>query len=96
MVLRWRDDALPVPAVATTMALTVLGSVHILGVFEMAWFLGASAAWFGIAHVVLLTLVCLGTGLWVRRLGVTTVPQILERLYGVGMRLMVSLCHGRA
>ena len=81
---------LPVPAVATTMALTVLGSVHILGVFEMSWFLGASAAWFGIAHVILLTIVCKGTGVWVRKLGVTTVPEILERLYGTAMRLMVS------
>ncbi len=82
--------SLPVSAVATTMALTVLGSVHILGVFEMTWFLGASAAWFGIAHVVLLTVVCIGTGVWVRRLGVTTVPEILERMYGTGMRLMVT------
>ena len=82
--------SLPVAAVATTMALTVLGSVHILGIFEMAWFLGASAAWFGIAHVILLTLVCIGTGVWVRRLGVTTVPEILDRMYGRGMRLMVT------
>lgn len=81
---------LPVSAVATTMALTVLGSVHILGVFEMTWYLGASAAWFGIAHVVLLTIVCMGTGVWVRRLGITTVPEVLDRMYGTGMRLMVS------
>ena len=82
--------SLPVSVVAVTLALTVLGTAHILGVFEMARFMGAAAVWFSIAHVVLLVLVCLGTGLWVRRLGVTTVPEILERFYGAGTRLAVS------
>jgi SSS family solute:Na+ symporter len=81
---------LPVPVIAITLALTVLGTAHILGIFEIAWFLGASAVWFSIAHVVLLVLVCLSTGLWVRRLGLTTVPEILELLYGNGTRLVVS------
>ena len=39
---------LPVPVVAVTLALTVLGTAHILGVFEMAWLIGASAVWFSI------------------------------------------------
>lgn len=82
--------SLPVSVVAVTLALTVLGTAHILGVFEMTWFLGASAVWFSIAHVVLLVLVCFATGLWVRRLGVTTVPEILERLFGTEVRLIVS------
>lgn len=81
---------LPMPVVAITLALTVLGTAHILGVFEMAWFMGAVAVWFSIAHVVLLVLVCLTTGLWVRRLGLTTVPEILELLYGRTTRLLVS------
>lgn len=81
---------LPVPVVAITLALTVLGTAHILGIFEISWFLGASAVWFSIAHVVLLVLVCLTTGLWVRRLGLTTVPEILELLYGRTTRLLVS------
>ncbi len=33
---------LPVSVVAVTMALTVLGTAHILGVFEMAWTIGAA------------------------------------------------------
>ena len=81
---------LPVPVVAITLALTVLGTAHILGVFEMAWVFGAAAVWFSIAHVILLVLVCLSTGLWVRRLGLTTVPEILDMLYGRGTRLLVS------
>jgi|MEHZ01.4.fsa_nt_MEHZ011242010.1_12 SSS family solute:Na+ symporter len=81
---------LPVPVVAITLALTVLGTAHILGVFEMTWGVGASAVWFSIAHVILLVVVCLSTGLWVRRLGLTTVPEILEMLYGPATRLFVS------
>lgn len=81
---------LPMPVIAITLALTVLGTAHILGVFEMSWGLGAAAVWFSIAHVILLVLVCLTTGLWVRRLGLTTVPEILEELFGTGTRLVVS------
>ena len=43
---------LPVPVVAVTLALTVLGTAHILGVFEMTWHMGAVAIWFSIAHVI--------------------------------------------
>ena len=81
---------LPVPVIAITLALTVLGTAHILGVFEIAWNIGAAAVWFSVAHVILLVMVCLSTGLWVRRLGLTTVPEILQMLYGPGTRLMVS------
>lgn len=82
--------SLPTPVVAVTLALTVLGTAHILGVFEMAWILGAAAVWFSLAHVILLVVVCLGTGLWLRRIGVATVPQLLELSYGIETRLVVS------
>ena len=81
---------LPVPVVAVTLALTVLGTAHILGVFEMTWMMGAVAVWFSVAHVILLTFVCLGSGLWVRRLGVTTVPELLSQAFGTETRLFVS------
>ena len=81
---------LSVPLVAATLALTVLGTPHIMGIFEMAWDMGATAMWFSIAHVILLVVVCLSTGLWVRRIGVTSVPQLLEILYGPGIRIAVS------
>tara|TARA_R110000744_G_scaffold7340_5_gene25212 strand:- start:5234 stop:6751 length:1518 start_codon:yes stop_codon:yes gene_type:complete len=82
--------SLPVGVVAATMALTVLGTAHILGVFEMVWGVGAAAIWFSIAHVILLVVVCYSTGLWVRRLRVTTVPELLEHLFGKGIRVLVS------
>ncbi len=76
--------------VAVTLAFSVLGTAHILGVFELAWTMGAAAVWFSLAHVILLVVVCLSTGLWVRRLGVSTVPEILEILFGEKTRLLVS------
>ena len=81
---------LPVPVLAITLALTVLGAAHILGIFELAWTLGAAAVWFGFAVAITLVMVCLSTGLWVRRLGLTTVPEILELLFGRRTRLLVS------
>ena len=81
---------LPIPVVAVTLALTVLGTAHILGVFEMTWLMGSVAIWFSIAHVILLTFVCLGTGVWFRRLGVQTVPELLHRTSGVETRLLVT------
>ena len=81
---------LSTPVVAVTLAFSVLGTAHILGVFELSWTLGAAAVWFSLAHVIMLVLVCLSTGLWVRRLGVSTVPEILELLFGEKTRLLVS------
>ena len=81
---------LPVSVTAITLALTVLGTAHILGVFEMSWFLGASAVWFSIAHVILLVVVCLSTGVWFRKMGLTTVPQVLRGFFGTGTELAVS------
>lgn len=81
---------LPVSVVATTLALTVLGAAHVLGGFEMTWFMGAVTAWFSLAHVILLTVACLTTGRWVRRLGVSTVPELLEMLHGKSVRVIVA------
>ncbi len=81
---------LSTPVVAVTLAFSVLGTAHILGVFELSWTLGAAAVWFSLAHVIMLVVVCLSTGLWVRRLGVSTVPEILELLFGEKTRLLVS------
>lgn len=81
---------LPLPAVALTFALTVLGAVHIVGVFELTFVFGASVLWFALAHVILLCLTCLATGRWVKRLNISTVPQFLEDAYGLPVRLLVS------
>lgn len=82
--------ALPLPVVAATLALTILGTPHIIGIFEMSWGLGATAIWFGLAHVVILCVLCLSTGLWARRLRLTTVPELLERLYSRNIRIATS------
>lgn len=81
---------LPLLVVATTLALTVLGTPHIMGIFELSWHIGATAVWFGLAHVVLLAVVCLTTGIWARRLRLTTFAESLEAMYGPGVRIAVS------
>lgn len=75
---------------ASTIALTGLGTAHILGVFEMSFFMGSIAIWFSLAHVILIIICCFGTGLWIRRLGVTTVPQALESMYGRNIALAIG------
>lgn len=75
---------------ATTISLTVLGSAHILGTFEMTFGMGAVAIWFSLAHVILIIVACFGTGLWVRRLGVTTVPEALTSMYGKNISLAIA------
>ncbi|MBN7773196.1 sodium:solute symporter family protein [Clostridium aminobutyricum] len=73
-----------------TMAFTVLGTAHILGVFELTYNMGAIAIWFSLAHTVLLIVACVGTGRWVRRMGITTVPEALTGMYGKGISIAVA------
>jgi SSS family solute:Na+ symporter len=79
-----------VATLAPTIALTVLGSAHITGVFEMSFGMGAIAIWFSMAHVIMIVVACFGTGLWVRRLGVTTVPEALKGMYGPTVAIAIS------
>jgi SSS family solute:Na+ symporter len=75
---------------AVTMALTVLGSAHVLGTMEMTFGMGAVAIWFSLAHVLLVVVACFGTGVWVRRLGVTTVPEAIKGMYGSGVAAAIA------
>ncbi len=77
-------------ALSATIALTVLGSAHILGVFEMTFGMGSIAIWFSLAHVVMIIIACLGTGVWVRKLGITTVPEALKDMYGKGVAVAIA------
>ena len=87
-LLSGRD--LPTAVVGITLALTVLGTPHIFGLLEMTWFIGATAIWFGLAHVVLLAVVCTTTGKWARRLQVTTIPEMASIIFGGNVpRLLV-------
>ena len=79
-----------VAVLGTTLAFSVLGAAHVLGGFEMTWYQGAITVWFSLAHVVVLTVACLATGRWVRRLGVTTIPELLGMMHGKTLRVVVS------
>lgn len=81
---------LPVAVVAVTLALTVLGTPHIFGLLEMSWHIGATSIWFGIAHVILLVVACTTTGLWVRRMHVVSMPEMMEEIFGRVPRLLVA------
>ncbi|HBZ49675.1 MAG TPA: sodium:solute symporter [Halieaceae bacterium] len=75
---------------SVTLAITYLGSAHVYGLMEMSFGLGAIALWFCFAHTILICVICLGTGPWVRRLGCATIPELLGRMYGPKMRTYVA------
>ncbi|MFV0334456.1 MAG: sodium:solute symporter [Tropicimonas sp.] len=81
---------LPAAVVAVTMALTVLGTPHIFGMFEMSWFIGATSIWFGLAHAVLLVFTITTTAIWARRMKVTSMPEFIAMIFGEVPRLMVG------
>ncbi|MDR2302295.1 MAG: sodium:solute symporter family protein, partial [Deltaproteobacteria bacterium] len=80
---------IPWYVIAVTMALTVLGAPHIFGLLEMSYNLGAIAVWFGLAHVSLLVVATLCTANWVRRANVSTMPEMLSKIFGPSTRLLV-------
>lgn len=76
------------PVVGITMALTILGAVHVFGLMEMGFMMGAVTMWFPFIHVVI---ICIGgfvTGAWLRRYGLDTIPEFVGRLFGPYMRVM--------
>ena len=81
---------LPVSIVGVSLALAVLGAVHVFGIMEMSWHMGAVAIWFSVAHVTLLCVVCLATGRWVRRMRVATVPELIRNLFGRKIALVCT------
>jgi len=78
---------------SVTLAITYLGSAHVYGLMEMSFGLGAIALWFSFAHTILMCVICLGTGPWVRRLGCATIPELMGRMYGRQMRT-ITACIG--
>ena len=75
---------------SVTMAITYLGSAHVYGLMEMSFALGAVALWFSFAHTILMCVICLGTGPWVRRLGCATIPELVGTMYGPKMRTLTA------
>jgi SSS family solute:Na+ symporter len=75
---------------SVTLAITYLGSAHVYGLMEMSFAVGAVALWFSFAHTILICVICLGTGPWVRRMGCATIPELLGKLYGKKMRTITA------
>ncbi len=76
--------------VGVTLALTMLGSAHIWGTTENAYSMGGVAVWFGIACTVMMVVITQCTGPWIRKIGVTTVPDLFGVLYGPRTRTLVA------
>jgi SSS family solute:Na+ symporter len=88
MALGGRDAGIAMFSV--TIAITYLGSAHVYGLMEMSFSLGAVALWFCFAHTILLCVICLGTGRWIRRVGTATIPELIGRLYNPRLRIYTA------
>ena len=81
---------LNVTHVGITLALTMLGSAHIWGTTENAWFVGATAVWFGLACTIMMVVITQGTGVWIRDVGVPTTPGFMGLLFGNKSRMAIT------
>lgn len=88
MALGGRDAG--VAMLSVTLAITYLGSAHVYGLMEMSFALGAVALWFCFAHTILICVICLGTGRWIRRLGVSTIPELIGNMFGKQLRTQTA------
>lgn len=84
MALGGRDANIAMFSV--TLAITYLGSAHVYGLMEMSFAIGAVALWFCFAHTILICVICLGTGRWIRRIGVATIPELIGKLFNKQLR----------
>ena len=75
---------------SVTLALTYLGSAHVYGLMEMSFAVGAVALWFSFAHTILICVICLGTGRWVRRMGCATIPELIGTMHGKQLRALTA------
>lgn len=79
---------LSAPVVGITMGLTILGAVHVFGLMELGFMMGAVTMWFPFVHVLIICIAGFVTGAWLRRYGLSTIPEFIGRLYGPHMRVM--------
>lgn len=73
---------LSAPLVGITLALTLLGNAHSWGTCQNAAGMGVIAAWFGIACAIMLVVITQISGPWIRRTGVKTIGELLEKIFG--------------
>jgi SSS family solute:Na+ symporter len=79
-----------VAGIAVTLVLIMLGSGHTTGTFEGVHSSGVGQVWFILAHGVLLVVVCLGTGLWARRMRINSIGEFCTRAYGNEIAVLVA------
>ena len=76
--------------IAVTLVLIMLGSGHTTGTFEGVATYGLGQVWFILAHGVLLVVVCLGTGLWSRRMRISSIGEFCTLSYGHETAVIVA------
>lgn len=79
---------------AATLALTILGAAHIWGATQNGWHYGAVGVWFGIGGVVTICVITQLTGPIVRKMGVSTMPELMGKLFGEKVRIAIACFTG--
>lgn len=77
-------------AFGTTVCLICLGSGHTTGTMEGAYSIGVSQVWHTMANGLALSLAAYTTFIWARRLRITSMGEILTKLYGMPLTIMVA------
>lgn len=73
-----------------TLVLVMLGSGHTIGALESVYTYGWVQVWFVIGHVFILSLGCVTTAIWARRLRGNSISEIMGRIYGEEMRICIG------
>lgn len=77
-------------AIGTTMCLTLLGSGHLTGTWEGALTLGAEQIWHVMANGFAMALGACTIYLWARRMRVSSTGEIITKLYGEELAVLVA------
>lgn len=77
-------------AIGTTLCLTLLGSGHLTGTFEGALTLGAVQIWHVMANGFAMALGACTIYLWARRMRITTTGEIITKLYGEELAVIIA------
>lgn len=73
-----------------TLVLVMLGTGHTIGGLEATFSYGAVQVWFVLGHVAILSLGLVTTCLWARRMRGTTISELLGRIYGDEMKILIA------
>ena len=77
-------------AVGSTLCMTLLGSGNITGTYEGVYTTGLSVLWHSMGNGFALCLGAASIMIWARRMRVTTTGEMLTRLYGKALAVIVS------